>query len=50
LATIGVNVFNGWLSQGIAIEKRSKTLGMKNDLKQKTGIRRLSEYGLYASD
>jgi len=27
-------VFNGWSSQGIAIEKRSKTLGMKNDFKK----------------
>ena len=46
-ATIRVNVFNGWSSQGIAIEKRSKTLGMKNDSKKnkKAGIRRLSEYG-----
>ena len=26
-------MFNGWSSQGIAIEKRSKTLGMKNDFK-----------------
>jgi len=41
-------VFNGWSSQGIAIEKRSKALGMKNDFKKnkKAGIRRLSEYGL----
>ncbi|CAI4169774.1 hypothetical protein ALT1644_50069 [Alteromonas macleodii] len=40
-------MFNGWSSQGIAIEKRSKALGMKNDFKKnkKAGIRRLSEYG-----
>ena len=29
-------MFNGWSSQGIAIEKRSKALGMKNDFKKKS--------------